>query len=246
MTNDVAACWVEINYREKDWLACATVAPASCSVSITYISSWCWLTSTYLNILIWFSIEVLHHAFHLQKKRLPLKLLHSRKFLPNSAGSHWLLRGHMTSNNETVSRQNLWAGNVAKSMTSESNSARLPANVVLTDDCSCSEVLWIFSCKISPQATLRFSGHKINCFPRDQSMFKCLLLWSRRLPRSRKQESSLRMKENPLATELLLTFSQPFLTLSLYELTRSCLYVILNKVAFQVIKEATSSYLLSF
>ena len=28
-------------------------------------------------------------------------------FFLNSAHSHWLLRGHMTSNNETVSRQNL-------------------------------------------------------------------------------------------------------------------------------------------
>ena len=32
----------------------------------------------------------------------------------------------MTSNNETVSRQNLWAGNIAKSMTSEGNKALLP------------------------------------------------------------------------------------------------------------------------
>ena len=152
---------VETNYPfEKDRLSRATVAPVFFSVSITYVSSWCWLTSTYLNILIWFSIEVLHHALHLQKKKLPLnkKLLHGRKFLPNSLRSHWLLRGHMTSNNETVSRQNVWAGNIAKSMTSEGNSARLP--VVLIDDCSYSEVLWIFSYKISPQATLRFSGHK--------------------------------------------------------------------------------------
>ena len=29
----------------------------------------------------------------------------------------------MKSNDETVSRQNLWAGNIAKSMTSEGNSA---------------------------------------------------------------------------------------------------------------------------
>ena len=35
------------------------------------------------------------------------------KFFPNSARSHWLLRGHMIANNETVSRQNLWAGNMA-------------------------------------------------------------------------------------------------------------------------------------
>ena len=189
--------------------------------------------------------------FTCRKKRLQLNKKQcyiAGNFFPTARAliGYFEVTWHMTSNNETVSRQNLWAGNVAKSMTSESNSARLPANVVLTDDCSCSEVLWIFSCKISPQSTLRFSGNKINCFPRDQSVFKCLLLWSRRLPRSRKQESSLRMKENPLATELLLTFSQPFLTLSLYELTRSCLYVILNKVAFQVIKEPTSSYLLSF
>ena len=31
---------------------------------------------------------------------------------------HWLVHGHMTSNNETVPRQMLWAGNIAKNMTS--------------------------------------------------------------------------------------------------------------------------------
>ena len=106
---------VEINYPfEKDWLSRATVAPAFFSVSIRYISSWCWLTSTYLNILIWFSIEVLHHAFHLQKRKACVEqeiLLHSWKFLPNSAGSHWL---HLTmklfpaKNSERATLQNLW------------------------------------------------------------------------------------------------------------------------------------------
>ena len=38
------------------------------------------------------------------------------------------------SNNETVSRQNLWAGNIAKSMTSEGDSTLLPANVDLSRD----------------------------------------------------------------------------------------------------------------
>ena len=38
---------------------------------------------------------------------LTVALFYSWKFLLNSARSHWLLRGHMTSNNETVSRQNL-------------------------------------------------------------------------------------------------------------------------------------------
>ena len=37
--------------------------------------------------------------------------------------------GHMTSYDETVSHKNLSAGNIAKSMTSEGNSALLPANV---------------------------------------------------------------------------------------------------------------------
>ena len=35
-----------------------------------------------------------------------------------SAPIHWLVHGHMTSNNETVSRQMPSAGNIAKTMTS--------------------------------------------------------------------------------------------------------------------------------
>ena len=67
-------------------------------------------------------------------KPLKTTLLYSWKFFPNSIHSHWLLRGHMTSNNETVSLQNLWAGNITKFMTSEGSSALkihilLPANV---------------------------------------------------------------------------------------------------------------------
>ena len=54
-----------------------------------------------------------------------LSLLYSWNFFPSAL----LLRGHMTSNNENVSRQNLWAGNIAKSMTSKGNSALLPSNV---------------------------------------------------------------------------------------------------------------------
>ena len=52
-----------------------------------------------------------------------LFLSYSWKFFPNIAHSHWVLRGHMTSNNETVSRQNLWAENSTKCMTSQDNSA---------------------------------------------------------------------------------------------------------------------------
>ena len=35
-----------------------------------------------------------------------------------SAHIHLLVHGHMTSNNETISRQMPWAGNIAKTMTS--------------------------------------------------------------------------------------------------------------------------------
>ena len=45
-------------------------------------------------------------------------LLYSWRFSRYSASFHWLVHGHMTSNNETVSRQMPWAGNIAKTMTS--------------------------------------------------------------------------------------------------------------------------------
>ena len=45
-------------------------------------------------------------------------LLYSWRFSRNSAPIHWLVHGHMTSNNETVSRQMPLAGNIAKTMTS--------------------------------------------------------------------------------------------------------------------------------
>ena len=45
-------------------------------------------------------------------------LLYSWRFSCHSAPIHWQVHGHMTSNNETVSRQMQWAGNTAKTMTS--------------------------------------------------------------------------------------------------------------------------------
>ena len=44
-------------------------------------------------------------------------LLYSWRFSHYSAPIHWLVHGHMTSNNETVSRQMPWAGNIAKAVT---------------------------------------------------------------------------------------------------------------------------------
>ena len=47
-----------------------------------------------------------------------LSLLYSWRFSRYHAPIHWPVHGHMTSNNETVSRQTPWAGNIAKIMTS--------------------------------------------------------------------------------------------------------------------------------
>ena len=58
----------------------------------------------------------------------------------------------MTSNNETVSRQNLLAVNIAKSMTSEGNSPLFRR--MLTFDRRYSEIKWISSFKISNYMTV--------------------------------------------------------------------------------------------
>ena len=46
------------------------------------------------------------------------ELLYSWRFSRYSMPIHWLVHGHMTSNNETVSRQMPWAGNFVKNVTS--------------------------------------------------------------------------------------------------------------------------------
>ena len=47
-----------------------------------------------------------------------IELLYSWHFSCYSVPIHWLIHGHMTFNNETVSRQLPWVGNIAKTMTS--------------------------------------------------------------------------------------------------------------------------------
>ena len=67
------------------------------------------------------ALSPLHHPCspeNTASKKLYLLLLYSRRFSRYSAPIHWLVHGHMTSNNETVSRQMPWGGNIAKTMTS--------------------------------------------------------------------------------------------------------------------------------
>ena len=125
------------------------------------------------------------------RERKQQKLLYSWRFSRYSASFHWLVHGHMISNNETVSRQMPWAGNIAKAMTSNVNSSLLTAvardcwnlsavfkfcfRFVLPHDKSLNDrslgEQWILF--LSSRETLRFSGNKIHCSRRGQSS-ECL------------------------------------------------------------------------
>ena len=119
-------------------------------------------------------------------------LLYRWRFSRYSAPIHWLVHGHMTCNNETVSRQMPWAGNIAKAMTSNGKrftvtrstvhcwpllhvmagiSARFSnlvlfryiTNHLMTGPLGNSEFCF-------PRISLRFSGNRIHCSPRGQSL----------------------------------------------------------------------------
>ena len=97
---------------------------------------------------------------------------------------HWLVHGHMTSNNETVPRQMLWAGNIAKNMTSNGKpwvpcyprkvdrcctwSKRWP-DVVAGISARFSKFTFVLFCYITNH-NLNIeiqSGNRVNCSPRD-------------------------------------------------------------------------------
>ena len=78
----------------------------------------------------------------------------------------------MTSNNETVSRQNLLAVNIAKSMTSEGNSPLFRR--MLTVDRRYSEIKWISSFKTSNYMTV-YNNLKAE-FSGKRPVIKCLIL----------------------------------------------------------------------
>ena len=124
-------------------------------------------------------------------------LLYSWRFSHYSVPFHSLVHGHMTSNNETVSRQMPWAGNIAKTMTSNGKQftvTREMLTAVAGISARFSKFAFVLFCYItnhlmtgplgnsefcfprismfpstSSRETLRFSGNKIHCSPRDQS-----------------------------------------------------------------------------
>ena len=59
--------------------------------------------SYHIVLIVRFQLLYIHCTIALKQ----FEVLYSWNFFPYRARSHWLLRGHMTSNNETVFRQNL-------------------------------------------------------------------------------------------------------------------------------------------
>ena len=64
----------------------------------------------------WTVVLAARHVLVLENQTA--QLLYSWRFSCYSAPIHWLVHGHMASNNETVSHQMPWACNIAKTMTS--------------------------------------------------------------------------------------------------------------------------------
>ena len=112
---------------------------------------------------------------------------------------HWLVHGRMTSNNETVSWQMPWAGNIAKTRTPDGKQFTVTCKMLTavardqrwpdaTEISAHFFLNFLFFCLLyskslndwslgkqwilfpSPQESLRFSGNKIHCSPRDQSL----------------------------------------------------------------------------
>ena len=132
------------------------------------------------------------------KREIEILLLYSWRFSRYSAPIHWLVHGHMTSNNETVSRQMPRAGNIAKTMTSNGKQftvTREMLTAVAEISARYSKFAFVLFCYItnhlmtcplgnsefcfprismfpstSSRETLRFSGNKVHCSPRDQSL----------------------------------------------------------------------------
>ena len=97
---------------------------------------------------------------------ISIDLLYSWRFSRHSAPIHWLVHGHMTSNNETVSRQMPWAGSIAKTMTSNGKqfTQGYPRNV---DRCC----TWSLE---SQRGNIEILGKQTSLFP-SGPVIKCLL-----------------------------------------------------------------------
>ena len=103
-------------------------------------------------------------------------MLYSWRFTRYGAPIHWLVHGHMTSNNETVSRQMPCVGNNAKTMTSNgkqftvtremltavARDRRWPEMMLSLESQRVFQNLLLF-CRLGKQNSLFPSGSVIKC-----------------------------------------------------------------------------------
>ena len=79
-------------------------------------------------------------------------MLYSWRFSRYSVPIHWLVHGHMTSNNETVSRQMPCVGNIAKTMTSNGKLACSAGVFVLELAVVSSPPYWLEQSRFQPNS----------------------------------------------------------------------------------------------
>ena len=115
-----------------------------------------------------------------------LQLLYRRHFSRYSMPIYWLDHGHMTSNNKSVSHQMPWAGNIAKTITSNGKQftvTREMSTAVACDRWNLSAVFKFCVCfvllynkSLSSRETLsRILGKQNSLFPKGP-VIKCLML----------------------------------------------------------------------
>ena len=123
--------WIECNIWRKQictlgrpqGVACVVCRPCylrlqcscswRCDLYIANVKSWFWRKTNH-SLWLWWNRFL---SFNCN-----IVIIIAGIFFP-TVRALWLLGGHVTSNNDTVSHQNLGVGNIAKFMTSEGNSA---------------------------------------------------------------------------------------------------------------------------
>ena len=93
-------------------------------------------------------------------------LLYSWRFSRYSASFHWLVHGHMMSNNETVSRQMPWACNIAKAMTSNGKQFTVDRCCTWWLESRFSNFAFVLFCYITNHLMTGPLGNSEFCFPR--------------------------------------------------------------------------------
>ena len=105
-------------------------------------------------------------------------MLYSWCFSHYSMPIHWLDHGHMMSNNETVSRQMPWAGNIAKTLTSNGKQFTVTREMLTAVARDCWNLSTVF--KFCVCFVLLYNKSLNDCSPRDQSLsvYYCMLIIS--------------------------------------------------------------------